>query len=262
MSFLFHSPRHILFPVTHTFDDRMNGVPSCPPKSTDMLRRCRVRGAGASSTGFTSTSIGIAMTFSSGPPDGGAGFLAPKTRCGGMISPSVRVSFAMRRRRVSVADGKAGVVGVAVGVGLPSVDGVPGVRGALSRLLPAEGDGDFGALGVLGVDGSVRARGAEVSRRTSGRGVSCERDLDLPNFMLGLRARTVSEDVRAGGGASETVELAEDGQAYMAVFVRVGCSEIEACRLAGLSNGCADEDDDDRGVDVLDDGSQGGSAMR
>ena len=42
-----------------------------------------------------------------------------------MISPSVRVSFAMRRRRVSAADGKTGEVGVSagvpVGVGVPSV---------------------------------------------------------------------------------------------------------------------------------------------
>lgn len=130
---------------------------------------------------------------------------APKTRCGGMISPSVRVSFAMRFRRVSAAVGKTGVVGVV----LPNEEGVPGVPGVAGSVSRAPGD--------LGAGGPASARGAAASRRTSGRGASagCGLDLhlDLPNFMLGLRERELSEVVREGGSARETVELALDGEA-------------------------------------------------
>ena len=77
-----------------------------------------------------------------------------------MISPSVRVSFAIRLRRVSATDGNTGVVGVMAGVA--NGVGVPGVTGVNSPLL-VDGAGDCGGA-------RFSAFGTAATRRTSADG--------------------------------------------------------------------------------------------
>lgn len=234
MSFLFHSPLHVWFPVTHTFDDRPNGASgsSCPEKSTDMLLRCRDPAVFAGGSAASSSLCAPAGAALCGAHAGSAArglCFAPKTRCGGMISPSVRVSFAMRRRRVSVAEGNTGVVGVIagvpVGVGEPGVTGVRGVRGVggTRRRLP-DRSGECAPATLI-------ARGAGARCSTSGCGSSfVGRDFERPGLsgfgVLGSAA--VSDVERAGGCATPGLGwlLLSEG--------RVGYAETEACRLLGL----------------------------
>lgn len=124
-----------------------------------------------------------------------------------MISPSVRVSLAIRLRRVSATEGKTGDVGVMAGV--PVGVGVPGAK----KLLLTEGEGELG-------DCRFNALGAGVRRRTSGRGSSFDGlDFDFEdvrNFIEGFLETAVSEVERVGGStASDVVELELDAQVYI-----------------------------------------------
>jgi len=101
-----------------------------------------------------------------------------KTRSNGMFSPRVRLSLAMRLRRVSVAVGGTGVVGV-----MGAVDGVAGRRG------------------------SDKAIGTALRRRTSGRGSSFERrGLVEKDFGSGSDSELVCGVGRAREAADELEE--------------------------------------------------------
>lgn len=122
-----------------------------------MLRRWRVVGRmSAASANGALGDCGITSAYGVA-----AGRLEAETRYGGIISPRVRVSFAMRFLRSSVGDGKTGVVGVAAGdaVGV----GVPGV--GVSIPLVVDSAGELGGRTTIGW-------GTAFSRRTSGRGSS------------------------------------------------------------------------------------------
>ena len=112
-----------------------------------------------------------------------------------MTSPSVRASFARRRRRVAAAVGKTGVVGVTV-VGVPVGVGVPG---SLSGVPGNEGTGE-----------SCTDCARESMRRMSGRGIS--RDFFALSFIerfrrSGMPAESVLFLVSEKGSASEMTEL-------------------------------------------------------
>lgn len=120
MFFLFHSPLHVLLPVTHTRDDR--ATPR--PKSTDILRRFLVT--------VTFRSPSAVLTEKEVWIVGVEGFLEGRTRCGGMVSPKVRVSLAILLRRLSAGVGKTGESGeigdgdTGPGESVAAVEGVDG----------------------------------------------------------------------------------------------------------------------------------------
>lgn len=131
MSFLFHSPTQVPFlaPVIQTWDERFG---------------CAVRGV-------ADTLTGAAWRVC----DGG------KTTSGGMFSPRVRVSFAMRLRRTSAAEGAAG---------------------------RSEKVGDMGRevwMGESGTRVSVGATGTALIRSMRGRGVSPDRRPFVDGFGVG-----------------------------------------------------------------------------
>lgn len=105
-----------------------------------------------------------------------------KTRSNGIFSPKVCLSFAILLRRVSVAGGGTGVVGV-TGIDMPvAVDGV----GGSARMRRSEG-----------------GMGTAFRRRTSGLGSSFER-LGFAEYDLG--SGRVSELVRGGESASDATD--------------------------------------------------------
>lgn len=125
-----------------------------------------------------------------------------------MISPNVRVSFAIRLRRISAGVGKLGVVGVStgvpVGVGVPGVSR-PGVEG----------------VGVDGVDGVAEegdcvstVLGSGSRRSIRGRRFSiAERDLNDLNFIEHFFfSGGISALALPVGKASEMTELVNESE--------------------------------------------------
>lgn len=116
ISLLFHSPTHapLLLPVIHTLDERLGGGVMVTDAA---IRAC----------------VGV------------------NTISGGIFSPSVRFSLAIRLRRISASEGSWG---------------------------PSDGDGDNGTGPTHGESGtrvSVGETGTALMRRTSGRGPSAAR---------------------------------------------------------------------------------------
>ena len=123
MSLLFHSPVQDGCSVTQTLDDlsqvdRFSSHPA--PKSTDMLRLLPAQLGRVENVSLMS-SVDFNECVES--------FLvANVTSWGGIFSPNVRVSFAIRFLRVSEGVGDTGVVGTGVnGEGGSRAEGVGGV---------------------------------------------------------------------------------------------------------------------------------------
>lgn len=170
MSFLFHSPTQapLPLPVTQTREERVGG------------RSC------------IHCSLAVYVAWG-------------KTISGGMFSPRVRVSLAMRLRRVSATDG----------------------GGATS-----ENVGDMGVAAGIGDRGtrvSVGAIGTALMRRTSGGGVIAERCALLVVFGVG----TTSMVVRDSMDVRETREEFDEEVEYMEAFeeaVSGNNVKIDPCR--------------------------------
>lgn len=169
---------------------------------------------------------------STSPGVNDSSFDGVKTKCGGTISPSVRVSFAIRLRRVSATDGNAGEVGVTVGV--VDVDDVPvvGVR----RVLGVDGAGEVGAHECPGV------RGTALSRSTSGRGSSLERDLGLCSS--GVDGFILSESERGGRRASDAVGPGHEYGSTCGYFWDVGACRRDAFSESGVEQRLLDGEDE------------------
>lgn len=130
-------------------------------------------------------------------------------RCGGMTSPRVRDSFAMRLRRISAAVGNIGVVGVWI------VEADVGVLGVLGEVrLTVDG-----VVGVVGADGSgqLAIPGSESSRRRSGPEISLvvRRFVMMRNFIEHFSRRGRWPLGWLVSGVRDTPELAKEGEAYM-----------------------------------------------
>lgn len=80
--------------------------------------------------------------------------LEGKTRSSGTFSPSVRVSFAMRRRRASGAEGESGVAGV-VGIGVTGAAGRRGSEGGMGTACRRRTSGRGSSLHARGVLGDL-----------------------------------------------------------------------------------------------------------
>ena len=113
-------------------------------KSIDKLRFTRLR-IGERAFGEGNGERGSKETIVSRPEDGRGTQLC--TKCGGIISPSVRMSFAMRFLRSSTGDGNTGVDGVGIN------DELVGVGDSRTKLLLA----DNGVVGEDVISMSVRA---------------------------------------------------------------------------------------------------------
>lgn len=122
MSLLFHSPTHspLRLPVTHTLEEHLGG-------------------------GVIMADAELVCSVGDEVVDDGAKIIS-----GGMFSPNVRVSFAMRLRRISASDGSRGPSEMVGDIGITPMD-------------------DNGTRVSSGETGTV------LMRRTSGRGPSAER---------------------------------------------------------------------------------------